>query len=245
MAPGPDTGARDPDGPDAGPDIAGVARLLGEPARAAMLVALLDGRALTATELADAAAVARPTASAHLSRLVDAGLLVVHRQGRHRYHGLAGSDVAELLERLSGVAARTERRAPVTGPPDPALRRARVCYDHLAGALAVAFFEAARGRGWIETRPGEGERTAAALTAGGAEALGARGIDVERVLGGRRPPCLACMDWSERRPHAAGALGSAVLALCLSRRWARRTLGSRAVRFGAAGERAFVATLCR
>ena len=176
---------------------------------------------------------------------MDAGLLVVHRQGRHRYHGLAGADVAELLERLSGVAARTGHRVPVTGPPDPALRRARVCYDHLAGALAVAFFDAARDHGWIETRPGEGERTAAALTPVGAEALRARGIDVDGVLGGRRPPCLACMDWSGRRPHAAGALGSAVLALCLSRRWARRTPGSRTVRFSAAGERAFDATLCR
>ena len=236
--------------PDAGdgPDVAAVARTLGDPARASMLLALLEGRALTATELADAAGVARPTASEHLARLVGAGLVVVHRQGRHRYHRLAGADVAALLERLAVVAERAAGDAPartVTGPRDPAMRRARVCYDHLAGALAVEFFDGAVARGWLEVRPGAEERTVATLTPEGTTALGARGLDVETIGSGRRPPCLACMDWSERRHHAAGALGSAVLALCLRRRWARRVAGSRTVRFGRIGERAFLETLCR
>ena len=230
---------------DEGPDVVRVARLLGDPTRVAMLLALMDGRALTATELADAAGVSRPTASAHLAGLVAAGLLAVHRQGRHRYHRLAGADVAGLLERMTDLAARADPPAPVTGPRDPALRRSRVCYDHLAGHLAVTFFDRAVAHGWLEVRPEADERTAVALTGPGAEALGARGIDVELVARGRRPACLACMDWSERRHHLAGALGAAVLELCLARRWARRVAGSRAVTFGAAGARAFESTLCR
>ena len=228
-----------------GPDVARVARLLGDPTRVSMLLALMDGRALTATELADAAGVARPTASAHLAGLVAARLLAVHRQGRHRYHRLAGADIAELLERMTSLAARAAPPPPVTGPRDPALRRSRVCYDHLAGHLAVAFFERAVAHGWLEVRTDVDERTAVTLTDPGAEALGARGVDVELARRGRRPTCLACMDWSERRHHLAGALGAAVLELCLARRWARRVAGSRAVAFGAAGARAFESTLCR
>ena len=228
-----------------GPDVVRIARLLGDPTRTTMLFALMDGRARTATELAEAAGIARPTASAHLAALAEAGLLVVHRQGRHRYHRLGGADVAELLERLTDLAARTGCRPLVAGPRDPALRRARVCYDHLAGRHAVVLFERAVDRGWLDVRPTAGERTLVTLTADGADAFGARGIDIGAVRRSRRPPCLACMDWSERRHHLAGALGSAVLELCLTRRWARRVADSRAVVFGPVGERAFEATLCR
>ena len=228
-----------------GPDVVRVARLLGDPTRATMLFALMDDRARTATELADAAGISRPTASAHLAALVESGLLVVHRQGRHRYHRLGGTDVAELLERLTDLAARTGHRPLVAGPRDPALRRARVCYDHLAGHHAVVLFERAVDRGWLDVRPAADERTLVTLTEAGADAFGARGIDIDAVRHGRRPPCLACMDWSERRHHLAGGLGSAVLELCLKKRWARRTADSRAVVFGPAGERAFETTLCR
>ena len=134
----------------------------------------------------------------------------------------------------------------MAGPRDPALRRARVCYDHLAGHHAVVLFERAVDRGWLDVRPAADERTPRDADRGPAPTRSARrGIDIDAVRHGRRPPCLACMDWSERRHHLAGGLGSAVLELCLKKRWARRTADSRAVVFGPAGERAFETTLCR
>jgi DNA-binding transcriptional ArsR family regulator len=121
-----------------GPDIAPIAALIGDPARAAMLVALMDGRALTAGELAHEAGVTPQTASGHLTKMTDAGLLVVRKQGRHRYVALAGDEVGRVLEALMNVAATTGHARTRTGPKEPALRAARVCYDHLAGEQAVA-----------------------------------------------------------------------------------------------------------
>jgi DNA-binding transcriptional ArsR family regulator len=137
-----------------GPNIARVAALIGDPARAEILTALVAGRALTATELASVAGVTKQTVSAHLAKLVDARLLAVQAQGRHRYFRLAGRDVARLLESLMGVAFRTGAVRLVTGPREPALRKARVCYDHLAGELGVLAYDGLVARGWLVDRAG-------------------------------------------------------------------------------------------
>jgi DNA-binding transcriptional ArsR family regulator len=220
-----------------GPSIAVLAALVGDPTRANMMTALMDGRALTVSELASAAGVALPTASGHLAKLDAAGLIVSEKQGRHRYHRLSGHDVAEVLEGLMGLAQRTGATRVRTGPRDAALRAARVCYDHLAGERGVALMRGLEARGWIE-----GEAMPR-VTATGRESLTALGIDVASLERGRRPMCRCCLDWSERRSHLGGALGAAVLAHVLGRRWARRQ-GGRVVAFTPAGSRAFASFLC-
>lgn len=215
-----------------GPSIAALAALVGDPARANMLTALMDGRALTVSELAGAAGVAMPTASGHLAKLDAAGLIVAERQGRHRYLRLSGYDVAEVLEGLMGLAQRTGATRVRTGPRDAALREARVCYDHLAGERGVALLRGLRARSWIE-----GE-TDPRLTRTGRVGLTAAGIDVAGLERGRRPMCRCCLDWSERHNHLGGALGAAMLAHVLARRWARRGT-ARVVAFTPAGSRAF------
>jgi DNA-binding transcriptional ArsR family regulator len=215
-----------------GPRIAAIAALIGDPARANMLTALLDGRALTASELAEAGGIAAPTASGHLARLVDAGLMAVRRQGRHRYFRLSGPDVAEALERLMGLAQRTGAVPVRTGPRDAALREARICYDHLAGAKGVAMLDAFRRRGFVE---GEEE---IALTPAGHAFFAALGVDVGALARSRRVLCRACLDWSERRAHLGGALGAALLDLMFDRQWLSRGQG-RDLRFSPIGLRDF------
>jgi DNA-binding transcriptional ArsR family regulator len=201
--------------------LAETAAAIGDPARAAMLAALLDGRALTAGELASAAGVTPQTASGHLARLAGAGLLVVTRGGRHRYHRLASPAVARLLEDLALLAAPPRRVA--TGPRDAQMRLARTCYDHLAGRLAVALADALVARGALELSP-----EAAALTEAGGAFLGRLGIAPDPARG-TRLFCRPCLDWSERRPHLAGALGAALCAHCFDRGWVRRREGGRAL----------------
>ena len=213
------------------PPLADTAALIADPSRAAMLLTLMDGRALTASELAAAAGVGLPTASAHLTRLGDAGLVVGERQGRHRYFRLAGAEVAAAIEALLALGGPAATPTVRTGPRDRALREARVCYDHLAGAQGVALLEGLRRRGFVE---GEAELR---VTAAGAAALSDLGIDLTRLGNGRRPLCRACLDWSERRAHLGGALGSAILAHLLARGWARRGEG-RVLRILPAGARA-------
>ncbi|HEY2177618.1 MAG TPA: helix-turn-helix transcriptional regulator [Caulobacteraceae bacterium] len=215
-----------------GPDIASLAALLGDPGRANMLTALIDGRALTAGELAMAAGVAAPTASGHLGKLSDAGLVSVERQGRHRYFRLSGPDVAEVIEALMGLAQRTGAVRVRSGPRDEALRAARVCYDHLAGERAVAAAEALQARGLVllGSRPG--------LSMEGRDFFAALGLDVAGLARGRRPLCRACLDWSERKAHLAGALGAALFDHVLAARWACRGEG-RVVSFTPAGAAAF------
>jgi DNA-binding transcriptional ArsR family regulator len=209
-----------------GPNIAGIAALIGDPARANMLTALMDGRALTVSELAEAAGVALPTASGHLTRLEQAGLLAAEKQGRHRYLRLAGADVADTLEALMSLAQRTGAVRVRTGPRDAALREARVCYDHLAGERAVALVARLNARGLMRDE---------ALTDAGRAWFEARGF----VPGpGRRPFCRTCLDWSERRHHLGGALGAAILTRAIDRGWARRAEG-RVVAFSASGAGAF------
>jgi DNA-binding transcriptional ArsR family regulator len=215
-----------------GPVIAAVAALLGDPARANMLTALMDGRALTVSELAEAAGVALPTASGHLSKLDAAGLLVAEKQGRHRYYRLSGHDVAQVLEGLMGLAQRTGAVRVRTGPRDAALREARVCYDHLAGERGVTLMQTLIDREWI-VDPGS-----PSLTPIGHASLCKIGIDVPGLERDRRPVCRTCLDWSERRSHLGGALGAAILDRVLGQGWARRAEG-RVVIFSVSGAAAF------
>jgi DNA-binding transcriptional ArsR family regulator len=192
--------------------LAATAALMAEPARAAMLSALFAGQALTAGELARAASVAAPTASAHLAKLVEGGMVRVHVQGRHRYHALANEEVAAALETLGTLAMAGTRR----WPHDAALRRARLCWDHVAGQLGVALHQALVARAWLAPAAGGW-----AATAEGAEGLAALGVDLAAAGRARRFAC-DCMDWSERRPHLAGGLGRELAACCLKRGWLRR-----------------------
>lgn len=215
-----------------GPDITRIAALLGEPARAHMLQALMGGQALTAGELAREAGITPQTASGHLGRLEADGLLSRRRQGRHSYFALAGADVAELLEQLTLVAERVGHTRTRPGPKDPAMRRARVCYDHLAGDAGVAMLDALVARGCIADEAGS-----LVLTKDGHAFARAFGVATEPQ--GRRPLCKACLDWSVRRSHLAGALGAGLLQRIYALGWARRIPGTRVVQFSAPGLRAF------
>ena len=215
--------------------FAETAALIGDPARANMLAALMDGRALTAKELAEAAGVTAQTASGHLAQVTGAGLLAMERQGRHRYHRLASPGVAQMLESIMSVAAG--RAAAVgggkparVGPKDAALRRARTCYDHLAGQIAVAMADRMTERGQIELSPDGG-----AIAEEGVNFLRGLGVDLDAASaratrrGGGRVFCRSCLDWSERQPHIAGALGAALCTACFEQGWMRRVDGTRAV----------------
>jgi DNA-binding transcriptional ArsR family regulator len=217
-------------------ELAAVAALIGDPARARMLESLMSGVALTATELALEANIAPSTASSHLAKLTARQILRVVQQGRHRYYRLDGDEIAEALESLMGVAAaRTPRRR--IGPADPAMRVARVCYDHLAGERGVWLLESLRARKVIEGRD------ASILTRDGETFLEGFGIDLEPLKKSRRPLCRPCLDWSERRHHLGGGLGAAILDRIFALRWARRETAGRAVLFSAAGEHALRARL--
>ena len=222
-----------------GPDIAMVAALVGDPARSNMLTALMSGRALTAGELAHEAGVTPQTASSHLSKLEAGGLVELEKQGRHRYYRLTGPDVAGVLEGLAGLAARAGHMRIRTGPKDPELRRARICYDHLAGDLGVQMLDSLRKQRLVRQ-----SKQAIELTAEGkrfmAEALQ---IDAAMLAHPRRPVCKACLDWSERRHHLAGTLGAAVMRRFSELKWAERdsATGSRVVNFSRNGEKRFAA----
>jgi DNA-binding transcriptional ArsR family regulator len=215
------------------PDIATIAALIGDRARAAMLASLMAGRALTATELARTAGVSKQTASSHLTKLVGAQLAAVERDGRHRYFRLAGHDVASVIEDLTRLAARTGALQPAPGPADEALRRARVCYDHLAGEFGVLLFDGLTQRGLLRARGRQ-----VTLTEQGAHFFAEFGIEAAALESTRRPVCLPCLDWSTRRHHLAGALGAALLHRFHALGWARTQKGTRIIRFSAAGERA-------
>jgi DNA-binding transcriptional ArsR family regulator len=221
--------------------LASIAALIGEPARAAILVTLMDGRALTAGELGEAAGIAPPTASGHLARMLDAGLLALERQGRHRYYRLASQSVAGLLESMMSLTgelgAAAGRCRPVrTGPRDQALRRARLCYDHLAGEIAVGIAASMIARGELEFDADGG-----ALTGRGMDFLASLGVDLDASAPGasRRTFCRPCLDWSERRPHVAGTVGRALHACFLGKGWLRHPGTGRAVLITPPGQAAF------
>ena len=218
--------------------FAEIATLAGDPARAVILHALLDGRALTASELAASANITPQTASGHLSRLATAGLITVTRQGRHRYHRLASRAVAQMMESIMEVAAAREAggRPRVTGPRDLQMRKARTCYDHLAGQLGVALADALVSRGSVDL-----DGDAGLVTESGMAMLDRVGIDVaalqaRRATKGGRILCRPCLDWSERRPHLAGAVGAALCTHCFEQGWIRRLDGTRAVAVTRRGE---------
>ncbi len=227
------------------PPIARIASAIGDPARAAMLVALMDGRALTATELSNTAGVTRQTASSHLARLFDEGLIQRHRQGRHHYFALAGESVAQLLEQLMGLGGRPRCSTVATGPSSPALRKARVCYDHLAGDLGVALFDGLHQRGILLVEPATDSPHVRVSETGDA-ALRALGVEQElpAASGSRRPQCRACLDWSARRLHLAGRLGQVLLEHVLRKGWGERVPDSRIVDFSSRGEAAFLRCFC-
>ena len=220
--------------------FAEVAALAGDPTRAGMLHALMDGRALTASELARVADVTPQTASEHLARMAAAGLVQVEKQGRHRYHRLATLAVAQMMESIMQVASGLEamRPAPATGPRDTALRAARTCYDHLAGHLGVALADALVTHGHVELT-----HDAGLVTDAGIALFGRIGIDVAALTGGRgkitRVLCRPCLDWSERRPHLAGAVGAALCAHSFEENWIRRIESTRAVTVTPKGWRIF------
>jgi DNA-binding transcriptional ArsR family regulator len=216
--------------------MAEVASLVGEPARAAMLQSMMDGRALTAGELAGVANITPQTASAHLGQLCASGLVAVLQQGRYRYHRLASPQVAQMLESLMLVAAGT--LTPRTGPRDVSLRTARTCYDHIAGALGVGIADAMKQQGWVEI-----DDDAGLLTVSGGEFLARQGIVLDRPVEKRRTPalplCRVCLDWSERRPHLSGRLGAELCRHSLAVGWIRRRQGSRALDVTPEGRRVF------
>jgi DNA-binding transcriptional ArsR family regulator len=223
----------------AGPDIAMVASLVGDPARANMLTALMTGRALTASELAHQAGVTPQTASSHLSKLEAGGLIEPEKQGRHRYYRLSDPDVAGVLEGLAGLAARTGHMRVRAGPKDPALRRARICYDHLAGDLGVQMLDSMKKQRLVRQKKQE-----IGLTAEGERFLeNALQITGEMLAHPRRPVCKACLDWSERRHHLAGTLGAAIMTRFTELKWAARDAapGCRVVNFSRNGEKRFAA----
>jgi DNA-binding transcriptional ArsR family regulator len=214
-----------------GPNIARVAAVIGERGRAQVLGALMDGRALTATELADAVGVTRSTMSSHLSRLQQARLIAAESQGRHRYFRIANADVAELLEGMMGLAQLTTPPQ-AFGPRDPALRKARLCYDHLAGELGVLIYDGLDRHGcFVHANDG------LSMNESGWALLNKLGVSATHIPQTRRPLCRACVDWSERRHHLAGALGAALAARLMELRWAKRVPHSRALHVSPQGEK--------
>lgn len=220
-----------------GTSIAEIAALIGDTARANMLAALMGGQALTAGELTWHAGVGASTASGHLAKLADSGLLAVEKQGRHRYYRLASPDIAHAMEALMAVAATGPKRHRPVGPKDEALRAARTCYDHLAGRLGISIADALCARGHVILADGGG-----VVTDAGRRFLGDLGIDLGSDGPRRRPLCRTCLDWSERRPHLAGRLGAKLLDRTLELGWILRSSDSRAVTITPAGLRGFAAT---
>ena len=232
-------------------DLATVGALFGEPARARVLMALADGRELPASVLAAEAGVAASTASVHLSRLLDGGLIVVEQRGRHRYYRLAGPQVGRAIEALAAIAPPAQIRSLKDGTRAQAVRAARTCYDHLAGKLGVDLMAALVRDGMLSGGDGHHhrERTRSdrpsayghdvdyRLSDRGADALAALGVDLEAAFSGRRPPIRYCVDWSEQDHHLSGGLGAALARRLRELDWIRPLPGSRAVKVTPSGHR--------
>lgn len=217
--------------------MAEIAALIGNPARANILLALGDGRALTATELAYAAHVSPQTTSGHLAQLTASGLLSLSKQGRHSYYRLASPLVGRMLEAIMAVAADSAPRRP-RWRGDESLRTARTCYDHLAGRLGVALTDALIARGSLILSDDGGE-----LTPEGTEFLHDFGINLAAIRQRRRVFCRPCLDWSERRPHLAGAVGAAIATRCFDLGWIARQRDSRALTILPSGHAGFAQVL--
>jgi DNA-binding transcriptional ArsR family regulator len=220
------------DAADASP-VSHIAAAIAEPARTRMLYCLMDGHARTSTELAAVAEVSASTASVHLKRLAAQRLVKVSHQGRYHYYSLQGPGVAAALEALTVLAGTPPTRFEPNTPPR--LRAARTCYDHMAGAVAVALHARCLEQNWLAA--GNDQDGDYLLTADGMSFFSSLGIDLEAAHNQRRRFACACLDWSERKPHLAGALGAALLKVLLKKRWLSRDLDSRALRLSAGGRR--------
>ena len=217
---------------DFGVHLAEVAALVGDPARANIMCALLDGRALTAKELAYAAHISPQTASGHLAKLTEARLLSVVPQGRHRYFRLSTPLVGQMLEGIFAVAAHGPPRFRPSHKLDEQMRTARICYDHIAGRLGVGLTDALCGRGHVILSDEGGE-----ITEPGMAFFAEFGVDLAAAQRRRRMFCRACLDWSERRPHLGGAVGAAIAGRCADLGWTQRARNSRALVITPAGQR--------
>ncbi|MBS0657296.1 MAG: winged helix-turn-helix transcriptional regulator [Verrucomicrobia bacterium] len=212
------------------PDLARIARTLGDPSRIQMLSLLMDGRALTAKELSYGVGVSPATGTVHLQRLQGDGLLVSTSQGRHKYFRLASPDVAQCVEAVMAVAPKA---AVPSSPPDSPIRQARMCYDHLAGRLGRRLLEHL-----LEERLLKPAEAAFEITRRGEQQLGEIGVDVAAARGARRRFACGCLDWSERKDHLGGALGAAVATRLLTAGWVRRARDSRCVTVTSSGRTA-------
>lgn len=214
------------------PNIATLAAALADPARALMVARLMDGRARTVTELATAAGLAKASASEHATRLVDSGVLRAERQGRHKYLTLASPGIVRLIETMMALASPAPDRP--LGPRDPALREARLCYNHLAGALGVRLYQSLSARGFLVHRPGGLD-----LSPDGRSFCLSFGVAEADLAPTRAPLCRDCLDWSERQSHLGGRLGRLLLSRMEAQDWLRRREGSRALVLTPTGSRAF------
>jgi DNA-binding transcriptional ArsR family regulator len=214
------------------PAVAEVAALVGNPARANILIALANGQALTATELAYVAGVSPQTASEHLARLKEANLLTLAKQGRHSYFRLSSPKIARMIESIMLVAADGPQRYRPRWNGDDQLRTARTCYDHIAGRLGVALTDSLTHRKHIVLTDDGGM-----VTRAGEKFLADFGIALKDAKEGRRTFCRPCLDWSERRPHLAGAIGASLAERCFELGWVSRIRDSRALKISAKGER--------
>ena len=215
-------------GPMSRNQIAEVAALLADKSRAEILCVLMDGRAHTGGELARSVGISASTASEHLAKLQDSGLVAVAAQGRHRYFRLASADVARMIEALGAAPVAPHERRKPSAPS--ALLYARTCYDHLAGELAVRIYDQLVAGGDLVEHDDHVE-----LTEAGGNRFGALGVDVEAARAVRRPTCRGCLDWTERRHHLAGSAASALLDALLDKKWLTRTATPRAIRVTEAG----------
>jgi DNA-binding transcriptional ArsR family regulator len=216
------------------PYIAEIAALIGDPGRANMLAALLDGRSLTATELGLAAGVAPSTASGHLGRLCEGKLISAARSGRHRYYRLASPAVARTLENLMALASESPTRFRRKLPRDETMARARTCYDHLAGRLGVALTSSLVERGQLILEDDGGM-----VTMSGRDFFRGFGLDLDERRSKKRALCRPCLDWSERQWHVAGSLGALIAGRCIELGWTKRQPVGRALTITPEGERGF------
>ena len=214
--------------------MAEIAALIGDPARANILSALMGGRALSAGELVHVAGVSPQTTSGHLAKLTEGRLIACVKQGRHRYYRIAGPRVAELLESIMALVADAPPRHRPPSKADDAMRAARTCYDHFAGKLGVALTDSLCARGHVVLAQDGGE-----VTGSGIEFFQELGIDLAVARARRRIFCRPCLDWTERRPHLGGSVGAALAEKCLDLGWVERMRGSRALLITPKGRRAF------
>jgi DNA-binding transcriptional ArsR family regulator len=224
-----------------GVNIAPVAALMADSARAAMLAALVAGPALSAGELGQLAGVSPATASAHLARLLDGGLVTVTRQGRHHYYSLAGHEVADAFEAIAAISPARPVRSLRQSRQAELLAQARTCYDHLAGRAGVALLDALLSRGTL-SGDGTGADAAYQVTSSGVDVLAGFGVDVAKVAQSRRRFAGACLDWTQRRPHLNGALGAAVTARLMELGWIQRGPSPRSIRITEPGRDGLAAT---